>query len=87
MLVFTRDLWIQVSVGHSQRRECISSIFLKGTMKHNGFRIDAKVILKAVEFLICLTVSWIKQSLKFLLILSDSNLNWKSSNFLSMDEL
>lgn len=60
MIAVTRDLWIQVCVGHNRRRECIFSIFLKGMMKYDGFHLDAKMILKAVEFLICFMVSWIK---------------------------
>lgn len=65
MLVVTGDLWIQVCVGHSQRWEGIFSIFIKGIMEPDGFHLDTKMILKAVEFLVCLRVSWIKQSQSF----------------------
>lgn len=48
MLMVIGDVWIQVCVGHSQRWECIFSIFIKGMMKHDGFHLDTKMILKAV---------------------------------------
>lgn len=50
------DLLVQICVGHSHEDGDEFSLFIKGMMKHDAFHLVAKMILKAVEFLICLMV-------------------------------
>lgn len=60
-VVVRGDPLVQICVGHGQRLGCIFSLFVKSLMRHE-VHLDAKMILKAVEFPICLTVSCVKRS-------------------------